>query len=813
MFSSSLEPTVHPRKSADSDDGSGVFGSGFGGGGGEITASLSDEAQRRYLNYAISVITARALPDVRDGMKPVQRRILFGTYHDLHLTHDAKFRKCANVVGAIMGRYHPHGDSSIYEALVRLAQDFSLRYPLVAGHGNFGSMDDDPPAAMRYTECRLTEISEELLHELPQKTVDYRPNYDGTCFEPAVLPTRLPQLLMNGAMGIAVGMATNIPPHNLSELLGALTHLIDKPDASLAELMRWVKGPDFPTDGLILNTREELLKIYETGQGPIFLRGEWRREEMRRSSQIVVITSVPYGVNKSKMVAEIGALISERKLPPLVFVRDESTDAVRVVLEMKKDADPEQVMAYLFKHTSLQTNFNVNMTCLVPIEGSDSCEPKRLGLKDMLGHFLSFRFGVVKRRLAHELEELKARLHVLDGLCMVYDALDEIIAIIRRSEGKADAAQKLMKRFKLSEEQVDAILEMKLYKLARLEIRLIEEERKQKRAEEARLTSILSADGSVWELVKSELLELKKKYGDRRRTRIGGPAEEVAVSEETFLSDEDANVVVTRDGWMKRLREIKDPASTRVREGDSVQFVLAGSLKSNIAFFTNFGVCYVARFHDIPASTGYGDPIQKLFKFDDGEKVVAAYSLDSRLNVPDKLFALTEKGLGFRFSMAAHSEVSTRTGRMFAKNGRENPILGVVPATERDLITAVTQDTYCATCKAEDVNELSGAGKGVAVIKLSEGDRVIAFNCTSDREQTVAVETLKGKRVEIPMGRLAARGSRGRQMFKREKFRRAEDTGFIWVQLPGQGQNQAQATGNTPAPNVPNDSQTPAPES
>ncbi|MDR0965094.1 MAG: DNA topoisomerase IV subunit A [Myxococcales bacterium] len=778
MFSESITPTAPARKGPGSAGGSG------GGSGNEITALLSDEAQRRYLNYALSVITARALPDVRDGMKPVQRRILFGTFHNLHLTHEAKYRKCAQVVGEIMGKYHPHGDSAIYDALVRLAQDFSLRYPLVDGHGNFGSLDGDSAAAMRYTECRLAALSSELLEELAQKTVDYRPNYDGTCFEPVVLPARLPQLLMNGAMGIAVGMATNIPPHNLGELVGALTLLIDKPDATLPELLKHIKGPDFPTDGLILNTKEELQAIYETGQGPIYLRGEWRREEMRRGSQVLVITSIPYAVNKAKLVEEIGKLVADRKLPPLIDVRDESTDVVRVVLELKKDADPDVVMAYLFKHTALQTNFNVNMTCLVPTENPEVCEPKRLGLKDMLQHFLDFRFEVVTRRLRCDLDELEKRLHLLEGFCRVYDALDEMLAIIRKSDGKADAAEKLIKRFKLSEEQVDAILEMKLYRLAKLEIRVIEKELSEKRKEQARLNALLASEGQRWGLVQDELAQLKKRYGDKRRTRIGGPVSEVTVSEDTFIADEDANVILTRDGWVKRLREIKDPSATRLREGDAVQAVLCGSLKSNVVFFTNFGAAYVTRVHDIPASTGYGDPVQKLFKFEDGEQVVAAFSLDPRLALPKTMLAVTEQGFGLRFSLKAHSEVSSRTGRLFAKKANENRILGVVPASERDLVTLVTEDTYSMTCRAEDINELSGPGKGVAVIKLSEGDRVIAFNCTSDRSSVIKVETSKGKEMDIPMGRLSARGAKGRQAFKREKFKKVEPTGFTWVQLP-----------------------------
>src|SRR5690348_151748 len=611
----------------------------------EVPAALHEEARRRYLNYALSVITSRALPDVRDGLKPVQRRIIYGMFQDHRLTHEAKYQKCAKVVGTIMGQYHPHGDVAIYDALVRMAQDFSLRYPLVDGHGNFGSLDGDGAAAMRYTECRLAALAAELVQELGKRTVDYRPNYDGSQFEPIVIPARLPQLLMNGTTGIAVGMATNIPPHNLTELCDALIDLSKHKDLQVKDLLKHIKGPDFPTGGQILNTKSELRDIYETGQGSVRIRGEWKLEELPRGGKQIVVTSIPYTVNKSNLVIKFGDLVRERKLTPLVDVRDESTKDVRIVLEIKRDSDPELVMAYLYKHTPLQTNFGVNLTCLVPTQNAEVGAPERLDLKKILRHFLDFRFEVVTRRFEYDLKQVQNRLHILEGFEKVYDALDEMIRIIRKSDGKEDAAQKLIKRFKLSEEQSYAILEMKLYRLARLEILVIEKELKEKRAEQKRLKELLGSDRSRWAVVREEIAEIEKAYGDKRRTRIGGGgSEEVEYSEEAFIADEDATVVLTRVGWIKRVRELKDPSQTRVREGDEVAFVLGGSLKSNLVLFSNFGTAYVTRFNDVPASTGYGDPVQKLFKFDDNERVVGALSLDKRLPRPEKMLAVSRRG-------------------------------------------------------------------------------------------------------------------------------------------------------------------------
>jgi DNA gyrase subunit A len=539
---------------------------GAGGDGDRIP--LHEAAQSRYLNYALSVITSRALPDVRDGLKPVQRRILY-TMWQQNLTADAKHRKCAKVVGDVMGNYHPHGDAAIYDTLVRMAQPFALRVPLIDGSGNFGSLDGDAPAAMRYTECRLARVADEMLQEIEQETVPFRPNYDGTRTEPVVLPARLPNLLVNGATGIAVGMATNIPPHNLNEVCTALIKLLDNQELSSAQLARYIKGPDFPTGGHILNSPQELRDIYKAGQGSIRLRATWEKGPSTRSTKLVYITSIPYGVNKAQLVESIGDIVLSRKMPLLVDVKDLSTDDVRIELELKGGADENLVMAYLFKHTQLQTTFPVNMTCLVPTENELVGRPERLELHEMLWWFLKFRLEVVTSRLEHELEQLKRRIHILEGFEKIFDALDEVIRIIRKSEGKADAAEKIMKRFALDADQTDAILELKLYRLARLEILVIQQELADKRKRARQINALLKDEDARWKLVRDELEEIQKKYGEPRRTRIE-EAEEIEYSADAFIVAEDNIVIVSRDGWVKRQKEVKDLSATRLREGDAV---------------------------------------------------------------------------------------------------------------------------------------------------------------------------------------------------------------------------------------------------
>src|SRR5919201_1602994 len=606
-------------------------GDGKGGPGTTDNVALHEAAQARYLNYALSVITSRALPDVRDGLKPVQRRILF-TMWQQSLTADVKHRKCAKVVGDVMGSYHPHGDAAIYETLVRMAQSFSLRYPLIDGSGNFGSLDGDSAAAMRYTECRLARIADEMLSEIEQRTVHFRPNYDGTKTEPVVLPARIPNLFINGTTGIAVGMATNIPPHNLTEICTALIKLLDNPNLRSAQLCRYVKGPDFPTGGQILNSPEEIKQIYKTGSGTIRLRATWEEGHATRGGRTLYVTSIPYAVNKAGLVERIADVVLSRKLPPLLDVKDVSTDDVRIALEIKKDSDAKMVMAYLFKNTPLQTNFIVNFTCLIPTENPEVGRPERLDLHTALMYFLQFRLQVVTNRLEHELESLKKRIHILEGFEKVFDALDEIIRIIRKSDGKADSAEKIIKRFGLDAEQADAILELKLYRLARLEILVIQNELADKRKRARQINSLLKDEEGRWKVVRDEIEEMAKTYGgkdDKRRTLIE-TEEEVSFTADDFIVEEDNVVIVSRDGWVKRQKEVRDLSTTRLREGDSVLAVLPGSTRASVVFFSNFGAAYTARIIDVPASTGYGEPVQKLFKLRDGERIVAAYSLDAR---------------------------------------------------------------------------------------------------------------------------------------------------------------------------------------
>jgi DNA gyrase subunit A len=753
--------------------------------------ALHEAAQSRYLNYALSVITSRALPDVRDGLKPVQRRILY-TMWQQNLTADAKHRKCAKVVGDVMGNYHPHGDAAIYETLVRMAQPFSLRYPVVDGSGNFGSLDGDSAAAMRYTECRLARAADEILAEIEQRTVHFRPNYDGTRTEPVVLPARVPNLLVNGTTGIAVGMATNVPPHNLGEVCTGLLKLLDNPDLSSVQLCRWVKGPDFPTGGQILNSADELKEIYKSGSGSIRLRATWEDGPSARAAQTIYVTSIPYAVNKSTLVERIADVVLSRKLPPLLDVKDVSTDDVRIALELKRDADPKMVMAYLFKNTPLQTNVVVNMTCLIPTENPEVGRPERLDLKSILWHFLHFRLEVVTKRLVHELEALRKRIHVLEGFEKIFDALDEILRLIRKSDGKADAAEKIMARFTLDAEQADAILELKLYRLARLEILVIQKELadKQKRARE--ITALLADEEGRWGLVRQDILDVQERYakGDKRRTLIEA-TEEVEFTADDFIVEEDNVVIVSRDGWLKRQKEVRDLSTTRLREGDSVLAVLPGSTRSTVVFFSNLGAAYTTRIVDVPASTGYGEPVQKLFKLRDQERIVAALGLDPRVAgqiapVPDKkgvvaqdepppvhAIAVTSDGYSLRFSLQPFVEPSTRAGRRYAKAGDGVEVVGVAKITGDEVIIAATKQARGILCKAEEVNFLGGPGRGVILIKIDpDEDKVLGFLASTGDRDIMRVETSRGAEQTISTVKyeVTGRGGKGRELLQRGQF-------------------------------------------
>ncbi|MFG0261074.1 MAG: DNA topoisomerase (ATP-hydrolyzing) subunit A [Novipirellula sp. JB048] len=762
---------------------------------------LRQAAQSRYLNYSLSVITSRALPDVRDGLKPVQRRILY-TMNQQGLNATAKHRKCAKVVGDVMGNYHPHGDSSIYEALVRMAQAFSLRMPLIDGSGNFGSVDGDNAAAMRYTECRMTPIAAELLSDLATRTVAFKPNYDGSREEPVVLPSRVPNLLVNGATGIAVGMATNIPPHNLKEVCQALLKLLRDPEIKEYRLVAndAIQGPDFPTGGQITNTKEELREIYSSGQGTIKLRGTAALQRKSKGNPVLQITTIPFGVNKSALVERINELVYTGKLPLVIEARDLSTEEIRIDLVLKKGTDENMVLAYLYRHTDFQKNFNVNMTCLVPTENPEVGAPNRLGLKEVLWHFLHFRLDVLTQRLENELAALLRRIHILEGYALIFDALDEIIRIIRKSEGKADAATKIMKRFPaakggLDAEQTDAILELKLYRLARLEINLIRDELKDKQRRAEEIKKLLDEDSrdnyqsGRWRIVRGEIEALIEAYNKdpfaKRQSLISSVADEPEYSAEDFIVAEDCHVLVTKDGWVKRQKVIADPRKSRLRQGDEVLSCVAGSTVAAMGFFSSLGVCYTARMIDIPASTGFGEPIQKLFKLKDGERIIAAISFDDRVigeiqenpKTPDlcppvHALAVTSNGFALRFGLASFAEPSTRSGRRYARVAPDASVIDVAAIDGTEVILAVSENCRAMLCAAEEVNYLSGPGKGVTLIRLAENDRLLGFKASTGDRDLMTVQTNRGakKTISTAKYRVTSRGGRGLEIQKSGKI-------------------------------------------
>ncbi|SMP38973.1 DNA gyrase subunit A [Neorhodopirellula lusitana] len=779
------------------------------GNSGQIDESLLKEieniplrlaAQDRYLNYSLSVITSRALPDVRDGFKPVQRRILY-TMLQQRLDSNAKHSKCAKVVGDVMGKYHPHGDSSIYEALVRMSQAFSLRMPMIDGSGNFGSIDGDNAAAMRYTECRMTPIASAVLMDLSTRTVAFKQNYDGTREEPVVLPSRVPNLLVNGATGIAVGMATNIPPHNLKEVCKALLKLLSDPEIKDYQLVAGdaIQGPDFPTGGEIVNSKEELREIYATGSGTVKLRGVASVAETSKSGDVLRITEIPFGVNKALMVERIAELVYSNKLPLVEEVRDLSSEDIRVDLLLKKGADANKVLAYLYKNTPLQTNFNVNLTCLTPTENPEVGAPRRLSLKEILWYFLHFRLDVLTARLTNELNSLLRRIHILEGFALIFDALDMIIKIIRNSEGKADAADKIMKKFPaekggLDAEQTDAILELKLYRLARLEINLILDELKAKRKRVKEIEKLLADDredylsSGRWKLIREELTSLVTDYASdvagRRRSQILTQTEEIEITEEDFIVAENCHVLVTVDGWVKRQKHIADPSKSRLRQGDKVLACVSGNTRETIAFFSSLGVCYTARMQDLPASTGFGEPIQKLFKFKDGERIIAAMSMDPRIigNIAEDpkgsyypethALAASSDGYALRFGLQSFAEPSTRAGRRFSRVKAGAAIVDVVPVHGTETVLAVSADCRGMVCPVDEINYLSGAGKGVLLMKLATTDRLLGFKPSTGDRDLLTVVTNRGakKTISTAKYRVTSRGGRGIELQKNGKI-------------------------------------------
>ncbi len=762
--------------------------------------ALRDAARRRYLNYAVSVITSRALPDVRDGLKPVQRRILYAMFNNLHLTPEARYKKCAAIVGEVLGKYHPHGDSSLYEALVRMAQDFTLLHPLVDGQGNFGSIDGDNAAAYRYTEARLRPIAMELLTELKQKTVDFRPNFDGQHFEPIVLPAQFPHLLVNGTEGIAVGMATRIPPHNLREVIDACLLLLKNPAATVADLCRRVRAPDFPTGGEIISGADEIQTVYEEGQGPIRVRGTWEVEQKGRK-YYVIVKSVPYALVKAEWVEKVGEIIRDRKCPQLVDVRDESTTDVRVVLELRAQEDAPAAMAFLFKHTALQTQFNVNLTCLIPQEGTDVGAPRRLNLREILEEWLKFRHATVQRRLSFELSELLARIHILEGFAQVFDILDECIRIIRASEGRRDAAERLMARFGLDDVQADAILDLRLYKLARLEINLIREELAEKAAEAARIQAVLDSRDALSGVVERELGDIRKQHGQPRRTALAADTPTPAYDEQSYIIAEDTIVVVTRGGWIKRQGTVTGIDKVRVREGDSIGWIFRATTVSTVTLLSNQGVAYVLRVDAITPTTGHGEPVQRHFAFADNEQVVGVISNDTRnlppveaavLSVatedapaPPHLVAVSRNGRIVRTPLSLHTDLSNRNGRKYMRledDGTDEVVAAYASGGTEDVCVASFEGAVlCFT--VDDVPVIRAAGKGVIAVKLKESDRVFAWELTSDPSTGPTVVTALGREEVVRPARFtAARAGLGKALFTGQGKRSA--TLALWKRGP-----------------------------
>ena len=698
---------------------------------------ISEETRRRYLNYALSVITSRALPDVRDGLKPVQRRILYVMFDRLRLTADGKTRKCAKICGDTTGSFHPHGDIAVYEALVRLAQDFTLRYPLVIGQGNFGSVMGLRAAASRYTEAKVSRLAENLMNELRYQTVEMRPTYDAADEEPVVVPARYPALLVNGASGIAVGMATNMPPHNLGEVIKASIHLIENPEASTAQLMRYVKGPDFPLGGRIVTDRGELKEMYETGRGSVKVRGEWRFDQQgkKQDTSRIIIYSVPYGVTTGPLMAEIGELIAARKLPQLEGVNDETNEenGLRIAIDLKSGADADAVIAYLFKHTALEQNFGYNATCLVPAD-SGSTVPRVLSLQELLQHFLDFRYETVRRRLEYQLAQLRKRIHILEGFAIVFDGLDRALKIIRASEGKKDAAKRLMVEFPLDEIQTEAILELQLYRISKLEIGQIREELASKKAEAAALEAILKSKTKMWKLITSELEQIANDFGDSRRSELGSAEEIIEYDPQAYIVKENTNVVVTKDGWIKRVGQLSNVSKTRVREGDSVLTVVPGSTLDHVVFFGNDGIAYTLPIDQLPVSSGYGEPLAKRAKMKDGVSVVAALTTDSRFvtsldDVRDgvglTLLIATKNGQVMRLPFEAFRTPSTKAGRKFCRLGKTDQVVYVDLVREAETVFIASRKARILHFAIEDVPVLGGAGKGVRGIKLEAGDEVL----------------------------------------------------------------------------------------
>ena len=738
--------------------------------------------QRSYIEYAMSVIVQRALPDVRDGLKPVHRRILY-SMHEMGLRPNAKYQKSAKVVGQTMGHYHPHGDSAIYDSMARMAQDFSLRYPLVDGQGNFGSIDGDSPAAMRYTEARLAPISESLLADIEKDTIDFRDNYDGSAKEPVVLPSRIPNLLINGSMGIAVGMATNIPPHNLGEVLDASMHLIDNNDADVSDLLQFVKGPDFPTGGVIYNEKD-IVNAYATGRGPVVARGKADIVEGKRGFQIIV-TEIPYQVNKSELIIKIADLVKEKKIDGIKDIRDESDkDGLRIAIDLKQDSFPRKVLNQFFKYTELQKTFHFNMLGLV-----DGIQPQILGLKSLLEKFIEHRREVVIRRTKFELQKAKDRAHILEGLKKALDHIDAIIKTIRSSESRDDAFKNLIKKFKFSDKQTTAILEMKLQALAGLERKKINDELKEKRELIAYLESLLASPKKILGVVKDEFKEIREKFGDERRTKVVKSALR-EIGEEELIPEEDSLFMLTRGGYIKRMPPDDLKAQKRggkgligmdTKEEDIVsQFFLANT-HDNIFFFTNSGKVFQTKGYEVPESSrqSKGKAIVNFLQVSPNDVITAVVPIPKDQK-GTYLFMATASGVIKKVDIDSFSQVR-KSGMVAIKLKTGDELGWVFPTSGNDQAILVTSGGNAIRFKEKDVRPMGRGASGVIGVRLEKepgegssrrdsggiasekvvGADVVPSGAEKGLQIMVVMENGYGKRSDLHSYKIQNRGGRG----------------------------------------------------
>ena len=736
--------------------------------GNVISKSIVEEMEECYLDYAMSVIISRALPDVRDGLKPVHRRILYAMW-SVGLRANGKYRKSATVVGEVLGKYHPHGDSAVYDSMVRMAQDFSMRYPLINGQGNFGSMDGDSAAAMRYTEAKLAAVAEELLFDIEKETVPFVPNYDGSHLEPTVLPAKLPILLLNGTMGIAVGMATNIPPHNLSEVIDGINCLIENPDANVDDLIKHIKGPDFPTGGIIFDT-SEIKQTYATGKGGIVMRAKTEIVEAKSGGFKIIVSEVPYQVNKALVVEKIAELVKDKKLEGIKDLRDESSkEGVRVVIELKKDTYPKKILNSLFKLTDLQTTFHVNMLALV-----DGIQPRVLTLKMVLEEYIKHRQEVIRHRTEYDLAKAKDRAHILEGLKLALVHIDAIIQTIKKSNDKDEARVNLIKKFKLSERQAVAILEMRLQQLANLERIKIEQELKEKMELIKELESILKSAKKILDIIKKELADIKEKYGDERKTEIVAHGVKNFTTED-LVPNEDTIVAITKNGYIKRLppetfrtqsRGGKGVVGLTTKEEDSVEQFFTTMTHSDILFFTNKGRVFQLKANDIPkgSRTSKGQAIVNFLQLGPNERVTSSLSL-AELSDYKFLVMVTSKGIIKKVEINDFANVR-RSGLIAIRLKKDDELEWVKPSAGKDEIILTTSNGQAIRFRESGVRQMGRAASGVRGIRLKGTDHVVSMDIVDSilikvGQLLIVMENGFGKRSNLNGYKTQGRGGSG----------------------------------------------------